>query len=474
MTKSVGACAIHGLLPTLALLALSSCAGFPERFAKSRPTDAVGPTTLDVQAHVMDMADNYIAGLGEAMYLAGAEAKNDPHARWLTMSFLRNGVGAALDIASGPNPNVALLDLMVLSSLQTWSFEHHWLDAGIGREGGAAPLQRLRDAETELWQSAETTLTDEQRQTVRDLINEWTTSHPDRTVTSLVRFEAFADERRMDSASHRKQATGLLADLSSATQTVDDARLLGERLLWFAGRYPYVLGEQMELSVCRMADQPEVKGALEALDSFREVSDTMTAQSESLLKRLSEERIAAFAELSKERQATIEQAEVALGAIVEEATTNAVAQWKTEKTALLEEFDQRHETLGGTLGELNTVVTESIVLTRELAETAAAFDKILVYFAPDPDSTSEPLDMADVRDAAVEASRAAEQLTTLLTTANQLLVSDKLEQRMQDFDAMTASRVDQFFWRGLILILVLLAGLALIRRIPPPRDKSGQ
>ena len=70
----------------------------------------------------MTMADEYIAGLGEAVYLVARSGQQSPKARTLTQSFLRNGVGAAIDIAAGPDPSVATIDHLVLSALQTWAF----------------------------------------------------------------------------------------------------------------------------------------------------------------------------------------------------------------------------------------------------------------------------------------------------------------------------------------------------------------
>ena len=67
----------------------------------------------------MGIADDYIASLGESVYLLTRSGKLDSKGRWLSQSFLRNGVGTSLDIAVGPNPPVNLLDLLVLTALQS-------------------------------------------------------------------------------------------------------------------------------------------------------------------------------------------------------------------------------------------------------------------------------------------------------------------------------------------------------------------
>lgn len=453
------------------LLLFSSCAAIPDKFVPWRSGDDNKISALEVQAAVMDMADEYIAALGEATYIAAAEARLDSKARALSQSFLRNGVGAAIDIAAGPNPNIALLDLMVLTSLQTWSYEKHWIPSGIGEQVGAASLDRLKTAETEIWQSAARILKPEQRDTVRGLIDAWIEANPDRMVVSLVRFDEFTDERRTESESRRRLAGNLIIDLDSATSTVDDARLLGERVLWFSGRYPYVLGEQAELTMYRLVDQPEARQVLNSLETMEEMGGAIQAQGDRLLGDISRQREAAFEQLRAERKATIEQAQATLAAVMRDATDEAFVRFAAEKTALLADIDTRQAALGSTLGEMGALVKESTALAQELAKTAAAFERVVMYFEPDPDSAAEPLDMADVRDAAIETSRAADRLTALLVQANDMMLSEQWEARVSHLDTMAAKRIDQFFWRGLVLVVLLLAGLVALRMLPSRRPK---
>jgi len=112
--------AIKGLTSVLVFLSVISCVLRPPSApaaGKSLPSDS-SESALKMQAMVMDMADDYIASLGESVYLLTRSRTLNAKSRWLAQSFLRNGVGASLDIAVGPNPAVSLLDLLVLTSLQ--------------------------------------------------------------------------------------------------------------------------------------------------------------------------------------------------------------------------------------------------------------------------------------------------------------------------------------------------------------------
>ena len=158
----------------------------------------------------MSVADECGAALGEAIYLLVRSEHVDPRGRWLAQSFLRNGMGAAIDIAAEANPGVGLLDLLVLGSLQSWALEAHRIPAGIGPAAGRQALHWLHDAEATLWRRAGRVLTAERVATLRELIRQSIAANPDRTVVSRVRFDGFTQDPAVDrlhphaSACHRE------------------------------------------------------------------------------------------------------------------------------------------------------------------------------------------------------------------------------------------------------------------------------
>ncbi len=441
-----------GRCATLLLIATSSmtCAITPERSTDGlTQSHTIQRTDLEVQALVMQLADEYIAAMGEACYLMLAEAKDDPRARWLIQSFLRNGVGAAIDIATGPNPDVALLDLLVVSSLQTWSFEIHWIPAGIDPETGAIATARLKEAERNLWQAASRIVDDEDQQTLRGLIDAWVQANPDRTVVAFVRFEEFTDARRSP-ADRRTHAASLLRELDQASTAVDNARLLGERLIWFAGRYPFVLGEQAELTSYRIADQPEMRNLAATLDEFRQLSHALAERSNAL---------------PDDVAAAVKRLEESVGRLSASTVEHTFDRLADERKALLDDIQAREGDLRGVLQDLEKTIEVSTGLAHELTGTVNAIDHVVRRFDREDGETREPLDMKDVRDAAVETGKAAEKLTALLEQTNQTLDSAALDQRLKTLETMSNNRVDRAFYRGLLLIGVLIAGLAAIRLI---------
>jgi hypothetical protein len=414
--------------------------------ASTTPTD----NAQKVQALVMDLADRYIAALGEAVYLMTRSGQLDAKGRWLAQSFLRNGVGASMDIAVGPNPATSLLDLLVLTSLQTWSLEVHWIPAGIG-EAGRPAVKRLKRTERNVWANAGEVLSKDQLRTLRRLIDAWIAENPDQTVVSLVRFKEFVDERKISSMEMRGQAHGLMEKFDMAIATVDETRLLGERLLWFAGRYPYLLGEQTELTAYRLMDQPEGAQLVDAIDATQRLSEVLSAHIETLQSDLDSQQAALFERISTERTAAVNQ---------------LFDRLDQERNQLLDDISSRQGELLDIMSELQKTIIVSGTLAKDLTGTVNAIDHVVSRFDRDPEDKSEPLRMTDVRDAAVETGKAAEKVTLLLERTNELLESKSWSQGMVSLTSPADTILDRMFWRGVILICLLVVGLGLLRLVP--------
>lgn len=445
LRRTVGA-----LLTMFVVFTMLSCvlkpSAAPSTDKQTPPTDYA----LKVQALVMDLADDYIAALGETVYLIARSDRLDAKGRWLAQSFLRNGVGASMDIAVGPNPAISLLDLLVLTSLQTWSLEAHWIPAGIG-EAGRPAVERLKRAEAAMWADAREVLSADQLRTLRGLIDAWIAENPDQTVVSLVRINEFTDERKISSLKMRGRANGLLEEFDKAVAAVDETRLLGERLLWFAGRYPYLLGEQTELTAYRLMDQPEGAQLVDAIAAIRQLSVVLASHIETLQGDLDRQQAAFIERISTERSAAVNQ---------------VFDRLDQEWDQLLDDIALRQNQLVGVMTELQETIAVSGTLARDLTETVKAIDHVVGRFDRDPADRGEPLRMADVRDAAIETGHAAEKLTRLLERTIALLESETWDRRIPRLTDPIDEIIDRAFWRGAALTGLLLIGMGLLRMVP--------
>jgi len=461
-------------------ISVASFAIFPLSVSFASEPARSEDAALEMQTLVMEIADGYIASLGESVYLLTRSGNLDSKGRWLAQSFLRNGVGASLDIAVGPNPPVSILDLLVLTSLQTWSFEAHWIPAGIG-EAGISASERLKDAEKQAWASARKVLSKEQLLTLRGLIDAWIKENSDRTVVSLVRFHEFDDERRISSTSLRLKARGLLKEVSEAKAAVDEVRLLGERLLWLAARYPYLLGEQTELTAYRLIDQPEGAQLIEAINSLQRLSESLTNSIGTLQSDLENQQAAFFTKIASEREAAINQLQNMLTANVKLALDGASESISTQRTQAIDQlfnrlaqerrllFDDlasREQEMLGLMKELKETISVSGTLAKELTGTVNAIDRVVSRFDTEPGSNREPLRMADVRDAAIATGHAAERMTRTLEQAIKLIEHNAWDKRIRTMTDPAEAIVDRVFWRSVVLIVLLIVGFGLLRLLP--------
>ena len=469
----------------------SGCVAANQPARQSTREAAAEKRVEELQALSMAMADEYIAALGEAIYLSanGQDAK----ARALSMSFLRNGTGAAIDIGGGPNPSVAILDLLVLSSLQTWSYQQHWIPMGIGDSGQPA-LERLRTAEKSQWERAARALSAEQLEIVKQLIEDWKQHNSSRVVVSLVRFEDFADQRKSSRDAMRARAGGLLKEVEAATGAIDEARLLGERALWSAGRYPYLVGQQAELTAYRMAAQPEALEAVKTMEAIRQLSQALEQRLSTLDAELNKQRQLIAQTLTEERTKAIEQAQQAVSKTIDDGIRLAAAEVQQqrqqgledffrllakERDGLLDDVESRQQTLQTLMQELQRTMASSGSLADELTKTVGAIDRVVERFdesrspSDRANATEKTMSLAELRSVISEAKLAAERMTGLLEQTNTLVGSGQMEQRLASVMAPMHELIDRLFWRGLMLVVLAVVGfgvmLVVVRRLTPVR-----
>lgn len=457
-----------GLMCVLLIAGMSGCATRPSGGGAGR---WLGPgpgevSEMQVQSLEMGIAEDYIAAVTESIYMLHHTDPPTASVRVLEQSFLRNTVGASLDIAVGPNPVVNLLDLLVLVSLQAHTFEAHWMPAGIG-ERGVGVLAVLRKAEQRAWSSASSVMTPDQLAGLRELIDTWIQANPDQMVASLVRFEEFTEQRQHPLRPQRVAALSLLRDVTASTQAVDDVRLLGERLVWYAGFYPYVLGQQAELTAYRLAAQPEVA----------ELGTAITGLADRIDANLADQQDRLFAALAQEREAATQGLQDAVAQSIDQAAQRFAQEREATLDQTFERFAQeRQDTLDAL--ESNGPMLES--LTNDLRDTAHALnemapelrattqniDSIVARF-DDPLDDEESTLIRDVQSAAVATGDAADRITLALEQSNILLADETWDRRLAESTTSAgAALIDRVFWRCLILILTFAACLAVLRYIP--------
>jgi hypothetical protein len=206
------------------------------------------PITVDELDQITkSFADRYVLLLTNACDMikngaATVEERRNAHRLKLA------GATAAFDAATGPDPVKQLVDLAVGVELQ----KIVWVDEGqAGRFFGSDQAGRLSDAlgtaQKELWGLCTRAMKPQQIHALQEAIRSWRRDNPGLPWISDIRFDVVVG---------KEGATlidGILGTLSPAsgmvTDSVGQARLLGQRAFYYLKRLPRLMDWQMEATL---------------------------------------------------------------------------------------------------------------------------------------------------------------------------------------------------------------------------------
>jgi hypothetical protein len=263
------------------LLALALCAGCAHVVpGRAREVHVGGRATGVTQAELQQSLQR-VTGVMSQRLSQASDPLTDRANPQRTEEALRRSLlyqASALDIASGPKPEVNLLDMLVFVTLTREAFEQHWLPEVFGEEGQPM-LRALARSEADVWRVADLVLDQEQKDEVREYIRNWQEEHPDQVQVEAVRLSEFAKQAGQSAAAQKTR--GLIASVKLAAKTADEALMLGERALFLGQRVPFLIRAQVRL------------GAMEVLgDGFAQLerTESLLQRSESLIEQLNDLR----------------------------------------------------------------------------------------------------------------------------------------------------------------------------------------
>ena len=151
----------------------------------------------------------------------------------------------SLGIATGPSPNVNLLDMVAFIELSRDVLEKYWIPNVFGHGGDELALT-FRQSAGDIWRIADKVLAPEQKRVLQNYINRWRQKYPNQVNVETVRLSAFSFQAGLDSK-EQEEIGGLLQSVGQATEAADNARLFAERALYYAERAPTLLRLQAKL-----------------------------------------------------------------------------------------------------------------------------------------------------------------------------------------------------------------------------------
>jgi len=305
-------------------------------------------------------------------------------------------------------------------------------------------LESCRNAEADIWQYTGKVLKPEQQTQLRKAIEVWERQNPlpegvlaARTVSfaSQVAQANKADTTRPGSVFSLLQLDPL-SSLDPATREIAQTRLFAERALYVTQKMPMLLRWQTELLSLNAARMPAVQQLV--------TNSTQIAASV--------ERFAAMAE-------------------------KLPGQVSTEREEILNALQSQEQQLTPLVNEVRQTLMAGNQMSTSLNTTLTTFDALMQRFGVGvtnatgpPNTNAEPFRIRDYEQTAAQLEAAARQLTELLLTLDQTLGSTNLAKLSAQVgpvvqQAQTGGKevVDYAFWKGIILVIIVLFAALIYR-----------
>ena len=380
-------------------------------------------TEAELQSALMSFADRYAETIFQAFEYFEPQAPT-AKARLLVLSDAIYSTTATFNIAAEANPKIALLDLVVLTTLGRMIYEEHYL-VEFG-EAAAPMVKGFRTLEADIWQIVARLFTTEQQEELMNLIRTWRENHPELLTFAFQRFSDFAAERKQSTLVQQAKSGGLFKSVKKATEEVEQMRLLAERALYLGTRMPLLTGDFVDLWLSRWILNPEVQKVVGDVHTFSKVS----------------ERLATVAEQLPDDIAT-------------------------ERRNLLLDLESQQRALSQTMREAKELIALVNETTHTVDTVSLRIDKMLSA----PGEGRRPFDIMDYYNTVSAASDTVNQVNSALDSVDELLASPNWEQKMPVVLKLTdavESQGEEFmthvFLLGLGLMLIFFLGMFLLIR----------
>jgi hypothetical protein len=421
-----------------------------QRFTPREESKVRAAQLQELQLKVMRFADDYSGRISDPIVHLNIQT-TPAEVRLRAHNWRVSQATAAYTIASGANPTINALDMIVLATLSRMVVEDRLL-ADYG-ERGRSLLDAHRSLEQQSWSLVDGVLNAEQSKEVLAAIDRWRAENPTTRSVAQVRFADFAALELRRGTQQQQQGNnslfgfiGLdpLSNLDPAVREIEQTRQLAERTIYYLQRAPGLLDMEVERLVYQLAAMPESEHTLTNIDRL-----SLAAEAIGTLSNRAPDIIAS------ERQAIISQL-----------------------TAALHTEQDRLQPL---LVSLRDVLNAGTQTSQSLTGTVTALDAFVARFQPDrpqpadPATPKRPFDITEYAATARDLAAAAERVQSLLAQLDES--SKGVESVTRVARQEVNGIIDHAFRLALLLILALgftAVSSALLyrywsRRLPPVR-----
>lgn len=360
---------------------------------------------------------------------------------------------AMVSLAADLRPEVALIDLMVMTRLERSKWAEPWCAEFMGLASAQQLQAAQSDIERDIWGIGAEYLSPEELERLRGLVDEWRTANPDRRYLTRVRLDSLAQMRGGEDFK-RRVTGGFFAPVTEAAAAAEEVRLLGERAMYVAERTPLLVAWQAEVLAYDLARTPE---ALRMQDYLQAIKTAVQEGSEALTR--------------------LEAGQAGDGG-------GGYQELLSDTRDLLARADETSAKVRDTLHAGSELVERTDILLDEVNATLATVTSTAERFMPGSRESGGQAAEPAYRTTVEALTTAVEELNELVRQTDALLKSAVWNQRISEVDDAARARVDhagqkaqslidQAYRRGLTLIAVAGAtvlGVALVLRLAPKRS----
>lgn len=422
-------------------------------------------TRKELSLRLRRLAMSYLGDIPEVCErIAASDLPLDK--RVLALTIRANSSDSVITIAADPDPQVAMLNMLTVMTLQRILAEQRGEELfGEYGEAFAAATRRMED---EAWKLAEQVLDEEDEKELRSLILQYRTDNPDELYVWWVRFSEFSGYKESFSvADIGRGVVDIFVPVGDAVAGIESTTDVVERATWLASRQALILQWRVELTYLQTLSAPETT---RLLDDIQRVAETV----ENLPEDIAKERVALIESIEDQNEA-LDQLLTKARSVVEEVNkstqeANKIVEGvdgvvdKTDQTVtnIDKTIKQADESLQNILPDTESALAQLETTSKTLGETIQALDQFTRQFeSEEDDEPSKPFDINEYTLAAAEIGKATNELSTLVTNLDQAVQQDRLDQAFGAARGQVSAVIWQagFILLGVGLILILAAKL---------------
>jgi len=333
----------------------------------------MGPQEL--QAAIMAYADTTNTLIAEAAAII--DHIGTPQARLTAARMLVFNMSSNVEIAAGPYPGVALLDMTVVATLRRIVWEEFWIPEIFG-DAGKPAFDIIQEAEKDIWEVTERIMTPAQVNELKRVIDAWRAKYPYKVSVNYVRFEDFGELGLKPSMRKLIAPGGLFASVEEAARVAQDMKLAIDRAFYLVSRMQLLVNSQIRLAYLEMVFQPEASGIIDTSKKMVSLSERYADIAENLPEDMGSEAskliTQLFNGLSKQRDETLNKALTGMTSWQDEMVDDVMKSVSIEREAAINQamtglvkqqdvlFDRMDELVNQSGGEMDEMLNHAFML----------------------------------------------------------------------------------------------------------------